>query len=150
MLILITFCTCLVQQHLEPTWNELATTLEYDPSVSISKIDCTQHRPICQEFEVKGYPTLLWIVDGKKVEKYSGSRSLDAFKAFIEEKTGSSTEAAGDDAEEEAKVEEVGVLQLTGNSFNHGIEKGVTIVKFFAPWLVIVALGCVSLESKIN
>lgn len=127
-------------QHLEPTWNELATSLEYDPSVSISKIDCTQHRPICQEFEVKGYPTLLWIVDGKKVEKYSGARSLDAFKEFIEEKTGTAEDATGDDeeAEEQAKVEEVGVLQLTGESFAHGIEKGVTIVKFFAPWLVIV------------
>lgn len=127
-------------QHLEPTWNELATSLEYDPSVSISKIDCTQHRPICQEFEVKGYPTLLWIVDGKKVEKYSGARSLDAFKAFIEEKTGSAAEATEEDAEEEAKVEEVGVLQLTGDSFEHAIETGVTIVKFFAPWLVVVKI----------
>lgn len=131
-------------QHLEPTWDELATSLEYDPSVSISRVDCTQHRPICQEFEVKGYPTLIWIVDGKKVEKYSGSRSLDAFKAYIEEKTATVTEKAEEDqaeeeeeAAEEAKVEEVGVLQLTGSSFAHGIEKGVTIVKFFAPWLVL-------------
>lgn len=121
---------------MEPTWDELATSLEYDPSVSISKIDCTQHRPICQEFDVKGYPTLLWIVDGKKVEKYSGSRSLDAFKAFIEERTGSTAQKS-DDEDEEAQVEEVGVLQLTGNSFAHGIEKGVTIVKFFAPWSVL-------------
>lgn len=117
---------------MEPTWDELATTLEYDPSVSISKIDCTQHRPICQEFDVKGYPTLLWIVDGKKVDKYTGARSLDGFKQYIEEKTGSTKEKEAE--EEVAKVEEVGVLQLTGNSFAHGIEKGVTIVKFFAPW----------------
>lgn len=86
---------------------------------------------------MKGYPTLLWIVDGKKVEKYSGSRSLDAFKAFIEERTGSPAQKSDDEAEE-AKVEEVGVLQLTGNSFAHGIEKGVTIVKFFAPWSVLI------------
>lgn len=118
----------------------MATSLEYDPTVSISKIDCTQHRSICQDFEVKGYPTLLWIVDGKKVEKYSGARSLDAFKAFIEEKTGTKTEDDVEDAEEVAQVEEVGVLQLTGNSFAHGIEKGVTIVKFYAPWLVLIRL----------
>lgn len=119
-------------QHLEPTWNELATALEYDPSVSISKIDCTQNRPICQEFEVKGYPTLLWIVDGKKDEKYSGSRSLDEFKIFIEAKTGSTADKTVE--EEVATVEQVGVLQLTGESFAHAIEKGVTIIKFYAPW----------------
>lgn len=113
-------------QRLEPAWNELANTLSYDPSVSISRIDCTQHRPICQDFEVKGYPTLLWIVDGKKEEKYSGSRSVEAFKEFIEQKTASERKHAID--EEEAKVQEIAVLQLTGNSFNHGVEKGVTIV----------------------
>lgn len=110
----------------------MANSLEFDPTVSISRIDCTQHRPICKDFDVKGYPTLLWIVDGKKVEKYSGSRSVDDFKNFIEEKT-----SAGRKEEEEvhdANVEEIAVVQLTGDSFEHGIEKGVTIVKFFAPW----------------
>lgn len=114
-----------------PTWDELANSLEYDPSVSISKVDCTQHRPICQEFEVKGYPTLLWIVDGKKVEKYSGSRTIEAFKQYIEEKLGAADNAADG---EENEAENVGVIQFTGDSFRHGIEKGVTIVKFYAPW----------------
>lgn len=80
---------------------------------------------------MKGYPTLLWIVDGKKVEKYSGSRAVDGFKTFIEEKTAAEKKQP---VEEEAKVDEVAVLQLTGDSFTHGIQKGVTIVKFFAPW----------------
>lgn len=75
---------------------------------------------------------MLWIVDGKKVEKYSGARSEEAFKQYIEEHT--KTNTADDSQEEEAKVEEVGVVQLTSDSFNHGIEKGVTIVKFYAPW----------------
>lgn len=121
-------------QNLEPAWNELANSLEYDPSVSISRIDCTQYRSICQEFEVKGYPTLLWIVDGKKVEKYSGSRSVQAFKDFVEEKTEIELKEDEEEGEDAAKVEEVGVLQLSGGSFNHAVEKGTTIVKFFAPW----------------
>lgn len=99
--------------------------------MSISRIDCTQHRPICQDFDVKGYPTLLWIVDGKKVEKYSGSRAIENFKAFIEEKTAAEKEGS---KEEEAKVDEIAVVQLISDNFKHGIEKGVTIVKFFAPW----------------
>lgn len=98
--------------------------------MSISRIDCTQHRPICTDFEVKGYPTLLWIVDGKKVEKYSGARAVEDFKQFIDEKTASDRKSSA----EEAKVEEIAVVQLTGDNFEHGIAKGVTIVKFFAPW----------------
>lgn len=112
-------------QRLEPIWSELANSLEYDPSVSISRIDCTQYRPICKDFDVKGYPTLLWIVDGKKVEKYSGSRAVNDFKSYIEENT--VTEKKDSEEEKDAKVEEITVLQLTGDSFKHGIEKGVTI-----------------------
>jgi len=118
-------------QRLEAGWTELANSLEYDPSVSISRIDCTQHRPICKDFDVKGYPALLWIVDGKKIEKYSGARALEDFKKFIEAKTASEKKVSD---EQEATVEEIAVVQLTGNNFQHGIQKGVTIVKFFAPW----------------
>lgn len=122
-------------QHLAPIWSELASSLEYDNSVSISKIDCTVDRPICQEFEVKGYPTLLWIENGKKLEKYSGSRSLEEFKSFIERKIGAQTKEVPKPAVEiDGHQEENSVARLTGNNFEHAIEKGVTIVKFFAPW----------------
>lgn len=122
-------------QHLAPTWSELASALEFDSTVSISKVDCTVDRPICQEFEVKGYPTLLWIENGKKIEKYSGSRSLEEFKSFIERKIGAQTNEVPKPAVDiDGHQEENSVARLTGNSFEHAIEKGVTIVKFFAPW----------------
>lgn len=123
-----------------PTWDELANSLEFDDTVSVSKIDCTLYRPICQDFEVKGYPTLLWIQDGKKIEKYSGSRKLEEFKAYIEQKTGAPIKQADEkatvttDSPTDGHQEELSVLQLTGPSFDHAIEKGVTIIKFYAPW----------------
>lgn len=115
----------------------MASALEYDETVSISKIDCTLYRPICSQFEVKGYPTLLWIVDGKRVEKYTGQRSLDALKSYVEKSAGIVVKRAAepDVAQAQIKVEEA-VLQLTTQSFDHAIEKGVTFVKFFAPWYV--------------
>jgi thioredoxin domain-containing protein 5 len=123
---------------LSPVWDELAKTLEHDSSVSISKIDCTQFRPICQDFEVKGYPTLLWIEDGKKLEKYSGARSIDDFKVFVEKMSGVKAAAPKDtDDTAEKKVSDGDnsiVVELTGTSFDHGIEKGVSFVKFYAPW----------------
>ncbi|KOX78633.1 Thioredoxin domain-containing protein 5 [Melipona quadrifasciata] len=55
-------------QILAPVWEELANSLRNDNYVSISKVDCTQHRSVCGQFDVKGYPTLFWIEDGKKVK----------------------------------------------------------------------------------
>lgn len=53
-------------QILAPTWEQLAKSLTTS-EVNIAKIDCTIHRSICNNFEVKGYPTLIWIENGKKV-----------------------------------------------------------------------------------
>lgn len=108
----------------------MANSLEYDPSVSISRIDCTQYRPVCQEFDVKGYPSLLWIVDGKKESKYSGARTIEEFKKFIEANAGTQEVAK----EKEPAENTIGVLELSEDNFEHSIEKGATIVKFFAPW----------------
>ncbi|KAJ6640382.1 Thioredoxin domain-containing protein 5 like [Pseudolycoriella hygida] len=121
-------------QRLAPTWDELASALEYDETVSISKIDCTLYRPICLQYEVKGYPTLLWIVDGKRMEKYSGQRSLDDLKEYVEKTAGILVKRSVEpEIQSQIKVEEA-VLQLTTQSFDHAVEKGVTFVKFFAPW----------------
>lgn len=126
-------------QRLAPTWDELAKSLEYDGGVTIAKIDCTQHRPICQDFEVKGYPTLLWIEDGKKVEKYAGPRTHEDLKAYVEkmagqpekQKTEEKAEASAEGGEEQKQNL---VLALTNDNFEHAVEKGTTFVKFFAPW----------------
>jgi thioredoxin domain-containing protein 5 len=84
---------------------------------------------------VKGYPTLLWLENGKKVDKYSGPRSIDDFKAYIEQR--SSGEGAAKTTEKTVVKEDgegVAVLQLTGDSFPQTIESGVTFIKFYAPW----------------
>lgn len=44
---------CFHCKNLAPTWEELAKSLEHEESVSIAKIDCTEYRSICQDFEVK-------------------------------------------------------------------------------------------------
>ncbi len=54
-------------QKMAVTWDNLAQSVGQENSVTIGKVDCTQFRDLCNEFEVKGYPTLLWIKDGKKV-----------------------------------------------------------------------------------
>lgn len=120
-------------QKLAPTWEELANSLRNDNYVSISKVDCTQHRSVCGQFDIKGYPTLLWIEDGKKVDKYTGQRTHEELKAYVSkmlEKENDQMDTKTDNSDSTTHA----VLSLTGESFKHGIENGISFVKFFAPW----------------
>jgi len=117
-------------QRLAPTWDNLAQSIVHDQSTTINKVDCTQHRSLCTEYEVKGYPTLLWFKDGAKVQKYQGSRSQEDLKAFVESMK--STDKAP--AKEEKVVPGSPVVQFVGSTFKNGIASGTTLVKFYAPW----------------
>ncbi|XP_069692492.1 thioredoxin domain-containing protein 5 homolog isoform X2 [Periplaneta americana] len=117
-------------QKLSPTWDSLAKALEHDTTVTIAKVDCTVHKTVCNTFDIKGYPTLLWIEDGKKAKKYQGQRTQDGLKAFVAEKLGASEPAA----DEESGSEPGPVVSYSGENFDHGIAKGIAFTKFFAPW----------------
>lgn len=123
-------------QTLAPTWEKLAESLDSDKSVNIAKIDCTTNRDTCSEFEVKGYPTLLWIQDGKKAAKYQGDRSAEDLKKFIAKMTGAGSEPE-EKPEEKKKEEEKGkapVVILTADTFDNSISRDYTLIKFYAPW----------------
>ncbi|KAJ8984737.1 hypothetical protein NQ317_005002 [Molorchus minor] len=119
-------------QKLAPTWEELSKSLEFDKGVSIGKVDCTQHRSVCNNFDIKGYPTLLWIEDGKKVDKYLGDRSQEALKNYVHKMRG----ANKDDKEKSDHDEDIPspLNELTGDTFEGGIQTGLTFIKFYAPW----------------
>ncbi|KYN22709.1 Thioredoxin domain-containing protein 5 [Trachymyrmex cornetzi] len=121
-------------QKLAPTWDELANSLRNDDVVSISKIDCTQHRIICGQFDIKGYPTLLWIEEGKKVDKYTGQRTHEELKAYVSMMLGKNAEDESSRKLESTDGIPNAILSLTADSFKQGIEKGLSFVKFFAPW----------------
>ncbi len=42
--------------------------------LQVAKLDCTSAQSVCQEQDVKGYPTLAYFRNGKKVETYRGAR----------------------------------------------------------------------------
>ncbi|XP_014470673.1 PREDICTED: thioredoxin domain-containing protein 5 isoform X2 [Dinoponera quadriceps] len=120
-------------QKLAPTWDELANSLRHDDAVSISKIDCTQYRSACGQFDIMGYPTLLWIEDGKKVEKYAGQRSHEELKAYVSSMLAKSADKSNQKSESTDDTPHT-IVSLTADSFKHGVEKGLSFVKFFAPW----------------
>lgn len=124
-------------KKLAPTWDELADTFASNEKVSIAKIDCTQSTVICKQYDVRGYPTLLWFQDGKKIAKYQGSRAHDALKEYVltQLESGGDAEKA-EDLKEEQKQEEVKsqVEALTEDNFKSFLSSRTVFVKFYAPW----------------
>lgn len=69
-------------KRLMPTWEDLAKEFAEDTELSISSVDCTKHRAVCDKAGVKGFPTLKIYYGGSSGEMYKGDRSLDSLKSF--------------------------------------------------------------------
>ncbi|XP_011365328.2 thioredoxin domain-containing protein 5 [Pteropus vampyrus] len=128
---------------LAPTWEQLALGLEHSETVKIGKVDCTQHYELCSGNQVRGYPTLLWFRDGKKIDQYKGKRDLDSLREYVESQLQSDAEGTPETAQPseapvlaaEPEADKKGtVLALTENNFEDTIAGGITFIKFYAPW----------------
>lgn len=76
---------------MKPDWDRLGDEYAGSSSVLIGDVDCTDEdggRPLCEKFEVRGYPTIKSFVDGDTTdgEDYNGGRDFDSLKSHVEEK----------------------------------------------------------------
>ncbi|XP_018328109.1 thioredoxin domain-containing protein 5 homolog [Agrilus planipennis] len=121
-------------QRLAPTWEQLASKWKFDGGVTVAKVDCSQYRTFCDQYEIKGYPTLLWIENGEKIDRYQGQRTLESLEEYINKMLGTTTEKIPEFKNESNEEVESPVIILNKDNFKKDIEKGITLVKFFAPW----------------
>jgi len=73
---------------MKPAWDSLGDEYAGSSSVVIADVDCTAEggKELCAEYDVKGYPTIKYFVDGDtKGEDYKGGRDIDSLKKFVEE-----------------------------------------------------------------
>mmetsp|Transcript_1735 Transcript_1735/g.5694 ORF Transcript_1735/g.5694 Transcript_1735/m.5694 type:complete len:143 (-) Transcript_1735:109-537(-) len=74
---------------MKPAWDQLGAEYASSNSVIVGDVDCTTDggKPVCDANEVRGYPTIKYFTaeTGDTGASYSGARSHDALKKFVEE-----------------------------------------------------------------
>lgn len=73
-------------QSTAPVWTQLGddfANLKTTKNFHIAKIDCTVYGDLCNDHNVKGYPTVQLYVNGEFIEDYAGARDLDTVAAYI-------------------------------------------------------------------
>lgn len=71
-------------KEIDTIWETLA---KFTPNshLNLGKLDCTEHRQICIDQGVQGYPAFMMYQDGRILGKYTGKRSVEDFGNFINE-----------------------------------------------------------------
>nr|XP_039254772.1 thioredoxin domain-containing protein 5-like isoform X1 [Styela clava] len=120
-------------KRMEPAWKELAKSYEGHEKIKIGRVDCTQHKSVCQSKGVRGYPTLKYFRNGEEKEGSAGGRDIESLKEFTVKMMAMEQQEEEDQDEGEAPPPS-GALELDSDIFQDVIDTGLTFVKFYAPW----------------
>jgi len=75
-------------KKLAPEYVDAAAKLAAAGSdVKLAKVDATEQKDVAARFEVKGFPTLKWFVNGEAIE-FNGGRTADEIVSWIQKKSG--------------------------------------------------------------
>lgn len=90
-------------QTLAPEYAKAATILKDDGAV-LAKVDATVHSDLSQQFQVRGFPTLLFFVNGKQ-KLYNGGRKVHDIVDWVKKKCGPSVQTLKSTADAEKALE---------------------------------------------
>jgi len=83
-------------KNLKPVYEKLAQAFQSENDVIVAAVDATAHRPLGDQFDVKGFPTIKYFPAGAtEPEDYNGGRDLKDFVAFLNEAAGTSRSEDG-------------------------------------------------------
>lgn len=55
--------------------------------LTIAEMDCEANKAVCSDYDIQGFPTLIYVGDGSKTE-YTGGRKLEQLREFAEKASG--------------------------------------------------------------
>eukprot|EP00817_Percolomonadidae_sp_ATCC50343_P004754 CAMPEP_0117420380 /NCGR_PEP_ID=MMETSP0758-20121206/1721_1 /TAXON_ID=63605 /ORGANISM="Percolomonas cosmopolitus, Strain AE-1 (ATCC 50343)" /LENGTH=379 /DNA_ID=CAMNT_0005201945 /DNA_START=189 /DNA_END=1328 /DNA_ORIENTATION=+ len=109
----------------------------------IGKVDCTKNRDTCEEYGVKGFPTIQLLQKDKENVKFSGQRTVEGFLSFLNNKVpalkfkvkAAAAQQQQQGGEEGPDKEIPGILEINEANKDEINESDIPVlVEFYAPW----------------
>jgi len=74
-------------KKIAPEFEKAAAQLK-SKGVSLAKVDATVETELGKKYAIKGYPTLLWFIDGGEPQEFDGGRDADGIVDWVNMMTG--------------------------------------------------------------
>ena len=84
-------------KKLEPVWKHVAQSLA-DTHVRVARVDCTRFSKVATEFNIRGYPTIMFL-KGEDTYTYEGDRTREDIVAFARRLMGPPVQALRSEGE---------------------------------------------------
>ena len=119
----------------KPEFAVAAANFTEDPLVAFVGFDCTKGQTVCEQYEVRAYPTLFYFNFGKNQRTFEGGRTAKDFIRFMKNPSDAKMGKPDprDDWLELAGNQHVNILD--GSTFDKFVAaKKSVLVMFYAPW----------------
>ncbi|CAH0723549.1 unnamed protein product, partial [Brenthis ino] len=121
---------CKASQRLAPIWADLAVHYAHNEYIQIGRVNCMDSEMTCKNFDIKQYPYLLWVVNGR-IMGVADADTLEELKEYIEKML----LAENHDPDKFMKKKKaLPVARISEETFETFLEKDLVFVNYFAPW----------------
>nr|XP_021189096.2 thioredoxin domain-containing protein 5 homolog [Helicoverpa armigera] len=121
---------CKASQKLAPIWAELAVQYTHNEYIQIGKVNCLDNEMTCKTFDIKQYPYLMWIVNGR-IMGVAEAETIDDLKAYVEKMLLTENH---DPDKFLKKKKALPVARISEETFETFLEKELVFINYFAPW----------------
>ena len=136
-------------KHLAPIYEEAAKGMAKERAgkqIGFAEVNCDDHKELCNEHGIQGYPTLKLYFNAKRVDDYNGARTAEAMTTYLQSKIKEYSSAEEDtvtiqeidhaeDGVTKTAINPYGhVVELSGENFDDLTRSGPWIIEFMAPW----------------
>ncbi|KAJ8724274.1 hypothetical protein PYW08_015748 [Mythimna loreyi] len=121
---------CKASQKLAPIWADLAVQYAHNEYIQIGKVNCLDNEMTCKTFDIKQYPYLMWIVNGR-IMGVAEAETIDDLKGYVEKMLLTENH---DPDKFLKKKKALPVARISEETFETFLEKELVFINYFAPW----------------